>query len=420
MADVAVTSGSAWVCPAEKRHLADVLLIRSEEDDEEDDEEELGLSHGQETDRSSPVVLEQVDDACPCVLKLQCSSSSSAAIRRLLVISEARTMEVYDQTGEYCGTVRGQRDHSVHSHTDNRGPFYRKRLILDEPSTSCEVKLLSLSGRNSVLVSRIVVGLWPLKPRPLCGPGIDMQQVQCLVDEMGTSLSPGAQNLMNMVHFQQKQQQQQQSSSLAGFLPLLMSSGCFSVPPPAAASSSSSSSSAANLSEHSSDSTPSVDEALMPEDTVTSSSSSCPQSDVNTNITVSSNHRGPLAGHTHLAEMMMSHFLKGGGGASLGADFLPALQSVCGHVTQLRLDDAAASKRGDEARTSGSWELDAVMERRLDDMERRLKEHVDRRLDALEQKLQDALQRRETTVSTASTLSTAPPCHSQPSSQHVT
>lgn len=34
-------------------------------------------------------------------------------------------------------------------------------------------------------------------------PAIDMQQVQSLVDEMGTSLSPGAQNLMDMVRVQQ-------------------------------------------------------------------------------------------------------------------------------------------------------------------------------------------------------------------------
>jgi hypothetical protein len=50
---------------------------------------------------------------------------------------------------------------------------------------------------------------------------------------------------------------------------------------------------------------------------------------------------------------MMSHFLNGqapgrdgggGGGLLLGpapAHFLPMLQSVCGQVTQLRLDDAA-------------------------------------------------------------------------------
>lgn len=36
-------------------------------------------------------------------------------------------------------------------------------------------------------------------------------------------------------------------------------------------------------------------------------------------------------------------------------------------------------------------ELDSVMERRLEEMEKRLMEHVDRRLDALEQKLEKAL-----------------------------
>lgn len=65
-------------------------------------------------------------------------------------------------------------------------------------------QLLSLGGRSSILVCRVTVGLQPLPPCAARGPGIDMQQVQCLVEEMGTSLSPGAQNLMDMVHFQQK------------------------------------------------------------------------------------------------------------------------------------------------------------------------------------------------------------------------
>ena len=61
----------------------------------------------------SPVLLEQTDEGSPCVLTVSCSSGSSAAISRLLVISEARTMELYNQLGEYCGTVRGDRDESV-------------------------------------------------------------------------------------------------------------------------------------------------------------------------------------------------------------------------------------------------------------------------------------------------------------------
>lgn len=66
------------------------------------------------------------------------------------------------------------------------------------------LQLLSLAGRNSVLVCRVLVGLQQVKPSPAPGPGIDMQQVQGLVNEMGTSLSPGAQNLMDMVQFQQQ------------------------------------------------------------------------------------------------------------------------------------------------------------------------------------------------------------------------
>lgn len=73
-------------------------------------------------------------------------------------------------------------------------------------------QLLSLAGRSSVLVCGVLVVLQQLEPCPLRGPGIDMEQVQCLVKEMGTSLSPGAQNLMDMVQFQQKVGQEGLSS----------------------------------------------------------------------------------------------------------------------------------------------------------------------------------------------------------------
>ena len=61
----------------------------------------------------SPVLLEQKEEGSPCVLVLQCGPCSPSAISRLLVISEARTMEVYNQTGEYCGTVRGEREDGI-------------------------------------------------------------------------------------------------------------------------------------------------------------------------------------------------------------------------------------------------------------------------------------------------------------------
>ncbi|KAF1373485.1 hypothetical protein PFLUV_G00239350 [Perca fluviatilis] len=223
MVDIAVKSGAAWVCHAPGHQLADVLLP-VHIGNKEDHEEELSQPEGDETNWGGPVLLEQTEEGSPCVLTLRCGPGSSTAISRLLVISEARTMEVYSQTGEYCGTIRGERGDSVQPDSSDRGPFYKKQLILEHPCPACEVKLLSLGGRSSVLVARVVVGLQQLQPCAARGPGIDMQQVQCLVEEMGTSLSPGAQNLMDMVHFQQKNQ----TSSLGGFLPLLMGGGVFS------------------------------------------------------------------------------------------------------------------------------------------------------------------------------------------------
>lgn len=60
-------------------------------------------------DSMSPVLLEQTEEGSTCILALCCSPCPNNAISRLLVISEARNIEIYNQTGEYCGTARGER-----------------------------------------------------------------------------------------------------------------------------------------------------------------------------------------------------------------------------------------------------------------------------------------------------------------------
>lgn len=378
MVDIAVKSEAAWICRTEGLHLSDVLLpvnISAEE--------ELCQCEGDKTNWGSPVLLEQTEEGSPCVLMLKSSQGSSSAISRLLIISEARTLEVYSQTGEYCGTVRGVKDESIMPNSSDRGPFYKTQMILENPSSTCEVKLLSLGGRNSVLVCRVIVGLHTLQASPVRGPGIDMQQVQSLVDEMGSSLSPGAQNLMEMVQFQQKNQ----TGSLGGFLPLLMGGGALSALvkgatiPPAVFSNQ----------PQPADSKPSVD-TLRPADETQNGVMSDGSTSPDLPVSASSELRGSVS-HAQLTEMM-SHFLNAQGkeqALSPSSEFLPMLQSVCGQVTKLRLDDAAVMAEKEKMMRNGSWELDSAMERRLEEMERRLKEHVDRRLDALEQKLEKAL-----------------------------
>lgn len=373
----------SWLCQAEGHHLSDVLqpVYVSDEDGCDEDLSQLETD---ETKRCSLVQLEQPEDDCPCVLTLSCSSSPLTSISRLLVISQARTMEVYSHEGDYCGTARGERDDRVQTDSPDGGVFYRKQLTLKHPSSACEVKLLSLGGRRSISLRRVVVGMWQAPSSPACGATIDMQQVQSLVEEMGTSLSPGAQNLMDMVRVQQLNQ----SSAVGGFLPLLMGGGLFSarMPPAATPAPPLLADPVASLLSLPPHAVPQAHEAPPSQNGAVSEGSSSPElhSPLNGKDAVFSAARGESSGPLSRDKLtdMMSHILKGQGGNNL----LPVLQGVCGQVTKLRLDDAAEEKM-----RNGSWELDAVMDRRLEQMEKRLKEHLDRRLDALELKIETLL-----------------------------
>lgn len=69
------------------------------------------------------------------------------------------------------------------------------------------VQLLSLGGRSDVQIHQVAVGLrFRSGAEFRAGPaaGIDLHRVQAMMEEMGATLSPGAQNLMEMVQFQQK------------------------------------------------------------------------------------------------------------------------------------------------------------------------------------------------------------------------
>ncbi|XP_075891235.1 ATPase PAAT isoform X1 [Nelusetta ayraudi] len=409
MVDISVKS---WLCQAEGHHLSDVLqpVYVSDEDGCDEDLSQLEMD---ETKRCRLVQLEQPEDDCPCVLTLSCSSSPLTSISRLLVISQARTMEVYSHEGDYCGTARGERDDRVQTDSPDGGVFYRKQLTLKHPSSACEVKLLSLGGRRSISLCRVVVGMWQVPSSPAYGATIDMQQVQSLVEEMGTSLSPGAQNLMDMVRVQQLNQ----SSAVGGFLPLLMGGGLFSARMPPAATQAPplladpvASLLAVNMESPTvlirshnvhchfeieellivfvlrqqlpPHSIPRAHETPPSQNGVVSEGCSSPElhSPLNGKDAARGDSSGPLS-RDELTDMM-SHILKGQGGNNL----LPVLQGVCGQVTKLRLDDVAEEKM-----RNGSWELDAVMDRRLEQMEKRLKEHLDRRLDALELKIETLL-----------------------------
>uniref|UniRef100_A0A4W5MU16 Si:rp71-19m20.1 n=1 Tax=Hucho hucho TaxID=62062 RepID=A0A4W5MU16_9TELE len=390
--DGPVNGHTSWACKSPERQLSDILLPVQSSNNTDISQIDRDTPNG-----CVPVLLEQVEEGSPCVITLRCAPRCPALITSLLVTSEARTIEVYSQAGDYCGTCRGERDPNTQPDSAERGPFYRKHLILESPAASCEVKLLSLGGRGSVAVARVVMGLQTLTPVDCSlslGPSIDMLRVQSMVEEMGASLSPGAQSLMNMVQFQQKNK----ADSLSGFLPLLMSSGALS----ALAKVTNGPSLAPADIQH-----PSVNTSLQPDEMSDSASSDpWPQS-----LAASDTH-------TSLADMM-SPFLNGQPGGRrpcISPDLLPMLQSVCGQVTQLRIEDASKTSNGPRQEHACCRGLEQVMERCLGEMERRLMDHMDQRLDAMQLRLETAL--LQTLALPLNHLKTTVPTPDQPQALH--
>uniref|UniRef100_A0A672RXW7 Uncharacterized protein n=1 Tax=Sinocyclocheilus grahami TaxID=75366 RepID=A0A672RXW7_SINGR len=339
--DAVISARSSWLCSSQKQ-LSDVLTTTQDNSPSDDC-------------RCDPVCLQRAEEGLPCVVTLLCTPNSGSVISSLQVVSEARTIEVYSLSGEYCGTCRGEQVQK--SHTD--GHFYRNHLVLENPVASCEVKLLSLGGRSSVAIAHVGVGLEMLKGRqggPSIDPGIDLQRVLTMMEEMGTTLSPGAQNLMELVQCQQKNK----SDMLNGFIPLLMGGGALSCLSRGGGASSAGAESGPNL-----------------------------PSGLGQLLSTSKQNQTPEA----MSAMLSSET------GTINPDLLPMLQSVCGQVTQLRLEEATSPERkknGDREGhiCCGGFEkiLETVVEKRMDEMERRLKEHLDLRLDALQQRLEITLQ----------------------------
>ncbi|XP_072196150.1 ATPase PAAT [Excalfactoria chinensis] len=144
----------------------------------------------------------------PCVLQLECRPGAQR-VAAVGVVSEARHMEVYVGE-EYCGTGRGMSAGGLqHPGETETVTLYEKYLKLECPVTSCRIKLLSIGEKQRVLISKIIVQVNTVSAKlatdfPSLGSSIDLDRVQTIMDSMGSKLSPGAQQLMDMVRYQQK------------------------------------------------------------------------------------------------------------------------------------------------------------------------------------------------------------------------
>ncbi|XP_054238573.1 ATPase PAAT [Indicator indicator] len=125
------------------------------------------------------------------------------------ILSEARNMEVYVGE-EYCGTSRGESLGAAWAPGETeKVTLYQKYLKFECPAASCRIKLLSIGEKQRVLISKIIVQVKTVSAKPATdfpplGSSIDLDRVQTIMESMGSKLSPGAQQLMDMVRCQQK------------------------------------------------------------------------------------------------------------------------------------------------------------------------------------------------------------------------
>ncbi|XP_077679108.1 ATPase PAAT isoform X2 [Eretmochelys imbricata] len=161
--------------------------------------------------RENSLVLERHlndEKETPCLLYLQCDPHGSEQIVCVGIVSEARNMEVYVGE-EYCGTGRGQNVCTIQNDRNDKVTLYKKYLKLEYSTTSCRIKLLSIGERQRVLLTKIVIQVRSVSAKSASdlsslGSNVDLDRVQTMVESIGSKLSPGAQQLMNMVRLQQK------------------------------------------------------------------------------------------------------------------------------------------------------------------------------------------------------------------------
>ncbi|XP_060093778.1 ATPase PAAT-like [Heteronotia binoei] len=197
--DPRISASSSWKC---HMGLASVLRVVPEED------LEAGQLWAPPQNCENIVVPEGFlnnENITPCFLYLHCDSNGSEEITSLGIISEARNMELYVGE-EYCATGRGEKVLANQNGSKNdQVTLYKKYLKLECPTTPCKAKLLSIKGKNRVLINRILVQVStkPLSDFSTLESGIAIR-VQAIMESMESKLSPGAQQLLDMVHLQQK------------------------------------------------------------------------------------------------------------------------------------------------------------------------------------------------------------------------
>ncbi|XP_078269684.1 ATPase PAAT isoform X3 [Rhinoraja longicauda] len=369
---------------------------------------------------TEPVILERPQTntvETPCLLYLQCSKQLVEIIF-VEVVSEAKTMEVYTDE-EYCGTCHGQRlDHSQINSGHEQIVLFKKYFKLEFPSSSCELKLLSLGGKAKVQIGKILLGIRHASIgisrgiSPL-GKNINLQRVQTMMDSMGTKLSPGAQQLLNMVQFQQKQNQ----AAIGGLFQGIFGTRNLTEIGKVIGSSQTTGLSEEGVSSHECIETNPISISQMEEtkgseeifilngestETRDASNLATGINDKKTEYDSEASARDAdeqkFAGGD-LQELVSTYLCKQSNGEqnSFNSDMLPFLRNLCSQVNELRIGEKTKAVKHDVAAEDGTCgrlyqqtfriELEKHITEHMELIEQRLKDYIDHRINILQDDL---------------------------------
>ncbi|XP_055502762.1 ATPase PAAT isoform X2 [Leucoraja erinacea] len=368
---------------------------------------------------TEPVILERPQTnpvETPCLLYLQCSKQL-AEITFVEVVSEAKTMEVYTEE-EYCGTCQGQRlENSQINSGHKQILLFKKYFKLEFPSSSCELKLLSLGGKAKVQIGEILLGIRHASIdisrgiSPL-GKNINMQRVQTMMDSMGTKLSPGAQQLLNMVQFQQKNQ-----AAIGGLFQGIFGTRNLTEIGKVIGSSRTTGLSEEGLSSHECIETNPIFTSQMEEtkgskeifilngESTETRDASNLANGINNKKTEYDSEASARDADEHkfaggdLQELVSTYLCKQNNGEqnSFSSDMLPFLRNLCSQVNELRIGEKTKAVKHDVTEEDGTCdrlyqqtfcvELEKHITEHMESMEQRLKDYIDHRINILQDDL---------------------------------
>lgn len=198
-----ITSSSSWR-EGTPSSLSSAITVLFDDDNTSESGDNFQEGHVQQT---SHVELKPQDDgACgtPVTVVLRCENNVN--ITSIVVVSNARHMEVYDDRGEYTCTVRGEKLTEVES----QAVTYKKVSPFEKSLSSCSLKFLSLAEKKCLKLLRLVVTVSRVAQDELILPKkqIDMVKVRELLSDMSHPIPENVEHLMQTV----EQYQENQSS----------------------------------------------------------------------------------------------------------------------------------------------------------------------------------------------------------------